>query len=118
MIRPICNQLFKNSLRVYYLGTTIPITSKIIYLCFLFFNILSGVRLSPLGPAATTGLLYKPQMIDDGDCGAIGGMKICRGNRNSRRKPAPAPLRTPQISHEQTRARTRAAAMESQQLTA
>jgi hypothetical protein len=42
----------------------------------LYFIILSGVRLSPLGTAATTGLLYQPQMIDDGDCGAIGGMKI------------------------------------------
>jgi hypothetical protein len=31
--------------------------------------IISGVRLSPLGTAATTGLLYKPQMIGDGDCG-------------------------------------------------
>jgi hypothetical protein len=38
--------------------------------------ILSGVRLSPLGTAATTGLLYQPQMIDDGDCGAICGMNI------------------------------------------
>jgi hypothetical protein len=42
--------------------------------CKQFFFILSGVRLSPLGTAATTGLLYQPQMIDDGDCGAIGGM--------------------------------------------
>jgi hypothetical protein len=40
----------------------------------------SGVGLSPLGTAATSGLLYKPQMIDEGDCGAIGGMKIGRGN--------------------------------------
>jgi hypothetical protein len=31
--------------------------------------------LSALGTAATSGLLYKPQMIDEGDCGAIGGMK-------------------------------------------
>jgi hypothetical protein len=45
-----------------------------------FFIILCGVRLSPLGTAATTGLLYQPQMIDDGDCGAIGGMKMGRGN--------------------------------------
>jgi hypothetical protein len=37
-----------------------------------FFIILSGVRLSPLGTAATTGLLYTPHMIDDGDCGEIG----------------------------------------------
>jgi hypothetical protein len=38
------------------------------------------VGLSPLGAAATSGVLYKPQLIDDGDCGAIGGMKIGRGN--------------------------------------
>jgi hypothetical protein len=70
-------------------------------LCFFF--ILSGVRLSPLGTAGTTGLLYQPQMIDDGDCGAIGGMKIGRGNRRTRRKPAPAPLCPPQIPLDQTR---------------
>jgi hypothetical protein len=45
-----------------------------------------------LGTAATSGLLYKPQMIDEGDCGTIGGMKIGRGNRSTRRKPAPVPL--------------------------
>jgi hypothetical protein len=32
--------------------------------------------LSPLVTAATSGLLYRPQMIDGGDCGANGGMKI------------------------------------------
>jgi hypothetical protein len=69
--------------------------------------IISGVGLSPLGTAATSDLLYKPQMIDDGDCGAIGGMKIGRGNRSTRRKP----LCPPQIPHDQTRARTRAAAV-------
>jgi hypothetical protein len=31
-------------------------------------------------------------MIGDGDCGKIGGIKIGRGNRNTRKKPAPAPL--------------------------
>jgi hypothetical protein len=72
------------------------------------------VGLSPLGTAATSGLLYKPQMIDEGDCGAIGGMKIGRGNR----KPAPAPLCPPEIPHDQTRARTRAATVGSQRLTA
>jgi hypothetical protein len=30
---------------------------------YYFFIILSGVRLSPLGTAATTGLLYQPQMV-------------------------------------------------------
>jgi hypothetical protein len=53
-----------------------------------FFLLLVGVGLSPLGTAATSGLLYKPQMIDKGDC----GIKIGRGNRSTRRKPAPAPL--------------------------
>jgi hypothetical protein len=38
----------------------------------LFFIILSGVRLSPLGTSATTGLLYEPRMIDY-ECGAVGG---------------------------------------------
>jgi hypothetical protein len=69
-----------------------------------FFIIITGVGVSPLGTAATFGLLYQPQMIDDGDCGAIGGMKIARGNRSIRRKPAPAPLCPPQIAHDQTRA--------------
>jgi hypothetical protein len=59
-----------------------------------------------LGTAATSGLLYKPQMIDEVDCGAVGGMKIDRGNRSTRRKPAPAPLCPPQIPHDPTRART------------
>jgi hypothetical protein len=65
-----------------------------------FFIVVSGVRLSPLGTAATTGLLYQPQMIDDGDCREIGGMKIGRGNRSTRRKPTPAPLCPRQIPHD------------------
>jgi hypothetical protein len=85
---------------------------------YFFIIILRGVRLSPLGIAATTGLLYQPQMTNDGDCGAIGGMKIGRGNRSTRRKPAPAPLCPPQIPHDQTRTRTPAAAVGRQRLTA
>jgi hypothetical protein len=38
------------------------------------------VRLNPLGTVVITDLLYQPQMIDDGDRGAISGMKIGRGN--------------------------------------
>jgi hypothetical protein len=80
--------------------STLRNTEAISYLITLHIIIIvSGVRLSPLGTAATTGLLYEPQMIDDGVCGEIGGMKIGRGNRRTRRKPAPAP-------HDQTRART------------
>jgi hypothetical protein len=68
---------------------------------YLFFFILWGGTKS-LGTAATSGLLYKPQMIDEGDCGAIGGKKIARGNRSTWRKPAPASLCPPQIPHDQT----------------
>jgi hypothetical protein len=83
-----------------------------------FFIVFSGVRLSPLGTAATTGLLYQPHTIGNGDRGAIVGMKIGRGNRSTRRKPAPVPLCPPQIPHYLTRARIRAAAVGSQRLTA
>jgi hypothetical protein len=85
---------------------------------YQYFFCVSGVRLNPLGAAATSGLLYRPQMIDDGDYGAIDGMKIGRGNRSTRRKPAPEPHCPPQIPHDQTRARTQAAVVGSQQLTA
>jgi hypothetical protein len=61
---------------------------------------------SPPGTAVTSGLLYRPKMINEDDCGAIGGMKIGRANRSTRRKLAPAPLSPPQIPHDQTRART------------
>jgi hypothetical protein len=84
--------------------------------CF-FVIILSGVTLSSLGTAATTGLLYQPHMIDDGDCEAFRGMKMGRGNRSTRRKPSPAPLCLPQIPHDQDPARNQAA-VGSQRITA
>jgi hypothetical protein len=92
-------------------------TSNPTKLTFLIIIIISGVRLSPLGTAATTGLLYQPQMIDDVDCEAIAGMKIRRGNESTRRKPAPVPFCPSQIPHDLTWARTRAAAVGSQRLT-
>jgi hypothetical protein len=52
----------------------------------------------------------------DYDNGEIGG-KIGRGNRSTRRKPAPVPLYSPQTPHA-ARTRTRAAAVGSQRLTA
>jgi hypothetical protein len=79
----------------------------------LFFFILSGVRWSPLGTAATVGLFYQPQIIDDGDC----GMKIGGENHSTQRKLAPVPLCPPQITHDLTWTRTRAAAVGSQRLT-
>jgi hypothetical protein len=66
----------------------------------VFFS--DGVILRPL-----FGLFYQPQMIDV-ECGAVGGMWIGRGNRNTRRKAAPAPLCTPHIPPDLIRARTRA----------
>jgi hypothetical protein len=52
----------------------------------------------------------------DYDNGEIGGM-IGRGNRSTRREPAPVPLCPPQTPHA-ARTRTRAAAVGSQRLTA
>jgi hypothetical protein len=88
---------------------------------FLVSLSLGGVRLSPLGTSATAVLLYQPRMIDDDDIddyGVVGGMRIGRGNRSTRRKPAPVPLCPPQISHDLTWDRTRAAVVGSQRLTA
>jgi hypothetical protein len=57
-------------------------------------------------------------MIDDDECGAVGGMNIGRGNQSTRRKPAPMPLCPPQIPHDQTWYRTRAAVAGIRRLTA
>jgi hypothetical protein len=48
------------------------------------------------------GLLYLPRMIDDDDCGEMGGMRTGRGNLSTTRKPAPVPLCSPQIPHDLT----------------
>jgi hypothetical protein len=79
---------------------------------------LSWGRLSLLGSAATIGLLYQPQMIDDGDCGAIGGLKIGSANQSTWKNPTPVPLCPPQIPHDLTQVRTWAATVGSQQLSA
>jgi hypothetical protein len=73
-----------------------------------------GVQLGPLGTTAT----IRPIVPAPGDYvdGEIGGM-IGRGNRSTRRKPAPMPLCPPQTPHA-ARTRTRAAAVGSQRLTA
>jgi hypothetical protein len=41
---------------------------------------------------ATTGLLWQPQKIGDGDCAVIGGTKSGRGNRSTLRKSVVAPF--------------------------
>jgi hypothetical protein len=68
---------------------------------------------SALGPPI--GLLC--QLRGDYDDGEIGGMIIARGNRSTRRKPAPVPLCRSQTPHA-ARTRSRAAAMGSHRLTA
>jgi hypothetical protein len=74
-----------------------------------------GVRWGPLGTEATDRpIVPAPVDYDDGE---IGGMEIGRGNRSTRRKPAPVPLCPPQTPHA-ARMRTRAAAVGSQRLTA
>jgi hypothetical protein len=64
------------------------------------------------------GLLYQPRMIDDDECGAVGGMRIGRGNRSTRRKTGPVPFCPPQIPHDLNWARIRAATVESRWLSA
>jgi hypothetical protein len=66
---------------------------------------------------ATTGLLYQPRMMMDDECGVIGGM-LGRGNRSTRRKPAPVALCPPQMPHDLTWARTGAATVGNRRLTA
>jgi hypothetical protein len=112
--------IMTNSLYKYYLGTFNRFMCLIYstfrefiiaqILCYMFF-FFCGVGLTSRGTAATSGLLYSPRWV-------IGGMHIGRGNRSTRRKPAPASLCPPQIPLDQTRARTRAAAVGSQRLTA
>jgi hypothetical protein len=91
-----------------------PVTRRVF---FIFLVSLGGVRLSPLGTSATLGLLYQPRIIED-DYGAVGGMRIGRGNQSTRRKPDPVPLCSPQIPQDLTWDRIRAAAVGSQRLTA
>jgi hypothetical protein len=53
-----------------------------------------GVQLGPLGTGATNKPIEPAP--GDYDGGEIGGMMIGRGNRSTRRKPAPVPLCPPQ----------------------
>jgi hypothetical protein len=69
--------------------------------------------LGPLGTAATNRpIVPAPGDYDDGEIGGMSG----RGNRSTRRKPAPMPLCPPQAPHAAWM-RTWAAAVGSQRLT-
>jgi hypothetical protein len=79
---------------------------------FLIGIVRGGVQLGPLGTAATNRpIVPAPGYYDDGE---IGGM-IGRGNRSTRRKPAPVPLFPPQTPHA-ARTRTLATEVGSQRL--
>jgi hypothetical protein len=84
-----------------------------LFLSFLFFYFLGvGWDLSPLGTSATNWLIVP----DEDECGAVGGTKIGRGNRSTRRNPAPVPLYLPQIPYDLIYFRTRAAEVRSRRL--
>jgi hypothetical protein len=100
--------------RLYNAGRTCGKRIVIQYYYYFCFIIISGVRLSPVGTGATTGLLYQMVVIME----QFVELDMGRGNRTTRRKTAPAPLYAPQIPHDQTRARNLAAAVGSQRLTA
>jgi hypothetical protein len=76
---------FRSVLIVPHLLLGLPSSLFIFSLYFIFIY----VRLSPLGTAATVWPIVP---ATDDDCGAIGGMRIGRGNRSTRTKP-------PQIPH-------------------
>jgi hypothetical protein len=79
---------------------------------FLIRRFGGGVQMGPLGMSATEWpIVPAPGDYDDGK---VGGMKIGRENRSTQREPAAAPLCPTQIPLDQTRARTRAAAVGSQ----
>jgi hypothetical protein len=81
----------------------------------LQFPTLGGsVQLGPLGTAATNRpIVPAPADYDDGEIGRMTG----KGNRSTRRKPAPMPRYPPQTPHTAW-TRTQAAAVGSQLLTA
>jgi hypothetical protein len=62
-------------------------SSKNIFEFFIYFS--HGVDWVNMVRRPLFGLLYQLRMIDD-ECGAVGGLRIGRGNRSTRRKPAPS----------------------------
>jgi hypothetical protein len=71
-----------------------------------------------VGDGVQTGSTRHAATATDCENGEFGGMKIDKGNRSTRREPAPAPLCPPQIPLDQTRARTRAVVVGRWRLTA
>jgi hypothetical protein len=72
----------------------------------------SGVRLTPVGTSASIW----PVVPATYERGTVAGMRNGRGNKSTRRIPAPLPFCPPQIPHDLNWARTRSAAVGSRQL--
>jgi hypothetical protein len=69
--------VFRHQVDGYYINNIkIKMENLLLLNISFFFNLCGGT----LCTAATTGLLYQPRMIGDGDCEEIGGMNIGRGN--------------------------------------
>jgi hypothetical protein len=67
---------------------------------FLIRIVGNGVQLGRPGMSATSWpIVPSPGDYEDGE---FGEMMIGRGNRSTRRKPAPVPLRLPHIPHDLT----------------
>jgi hypothetical protein len=102
--------------------STVTVLSQIYsYMRNISFNLLRcGETESTWYVGQYSAPLYQPRLIDDDDdeCGAVGGMIIGSGNRSTCRKPAPVPLCPPQMPHDLTWDRNRAAAVGSRRLTA
>jgi hypothetical protein len=70
---------------------------------YLFYS-WGGLRVNSAGTSATSGAAVPAPDDDDDDddeCGALGGMRIDRDSRSTRRKPAPVQFSSSQIPYDQ-----------------
>jgi hypothetical protein len=98
-------------------GRWVELAQDHVHLLFYYYYFSDGVRLSPLGTAASVWPIVPAPDDDDDECGVIDGKRIGRGNRRTRRKPARVPFCLPQIPR-LIRARTLAAVVGNRRLTA
>jgi hypothetical protein len=78
----------------------------------------SSLFIIPLGTPVNIWPTVPVPGHDDDERGAVDGIRTGRGNRSTRRKPAPVTICPPQIPSELTWDRARAAAVGSRRLTA
>jgi hypothetical protein len=83
---PVTGMPFTTSKPTYLARNSLSSWSVVNNLVYSFFSFLVWMRLSAFGTSATSGLLYQPQMLHDDEYAEVGGMKIGRGNRSTRKK--------------------------------